>query len=100
MIILEEGNISHPQGPRCEMLLPCKALNDRHTNTTQCEKGVERKRCHLVAEDIRESAVSSFQAYGKPIDMVTYLKYMGWVLTASYDDWTADVGNLQKARKI
>ena len=31
--------------------------------------------------------------------MVTLFKYQGWVLTASYDNWSSVVGNLWKAWK-
>ena len=31
--------------------------------------------------------------------MVTYFKYLGWVLRAVDDNWPAVVGNLRKARK-
>ena len=53
MIILEEGNLPHPQFPRCEFLVPWEALNGSHTNTTQCTKGVDHKRQSLELEEIR-----------------------------------------------
>ena len=34
------------------------------------------------------------------MENVTALKYMGIVITAGGDDWTAVAGNLQKVRKI
>ena len=43
VIILEEGNLPHPQCPKCNMLVPCKALNGRHVTTAQCTKEVEWK---------------------------------------------------------
>ena len=42
----------------------------------------------------------AFQAYGRPLETVNYFKYLGWVLTASDDDWPAVVGSLRKSRKI
>ena len=39
MIILEKGNLPHPQCPRCDMLFTWRALNGRHLNTSQCTKG-------------------------------------------------------------
>ena len=41
----------------------------------------------------------AFQAYGEPLEMVMSFKYLGRVLTAGDDDWTAVSGNLQKAKK-
>ena len=47
---------------------------------------------------MRESVERSFQGYGRPLDMVTLFKYLGRVLTAADDNWTALVGDLWKAR--
>ena len=60
VVILEEGNLPHPQCPRFDMLVPWKALNGRHTNTAQFSKGAEWKRRRLAAEDMRESMVRAF----------------------------------------
>ena len=60
VIILDDGNLPHPQCPRFDMLVPCKALNGRHTNTAQFSKGAEWKRRRLAAEDMRESMVRAF----------------------------------------
>ena len=39
----------------------------------------------------------AFEAYGKPLEMVTEFKYLGRVLTASDDYWLAVVANLRNA---
>ena len=39
VIILEDGNLPHPQCPLCNILVPWKALNGRHIATAQCAKG-------------------------------------------------------------
>ena len=49
---------------------------------------------------MRERAERAFQAYDRPLTTVASFKYLGRVLTAAYDDCTAVVGNLRKARKI
>ena len=41
-----------------------------------------------------------FQAYRRPIETVTYFKYLGRVMTELENDCTEVVGNLWKARKI
>ena len=41
----------------------------------------------------------TFQAYGRPLVAVSEFKYLGRVLTASDDDWTAVVGNSSNSRK-
>ena len=99
MIILEEGNIPHLRCPRCDVLVPWKALNGQHATTALCSKGVEQKICCLEAEDMRESTERCLQAYVRPLEMVTSFKYLGQVLAASDDDWTEVVGNLRKSRK-
>ena len=39
VIILEEGNLPHPQRPRCDILVTWRALNRRHITTSLCAKG-------------------------------------------------------------
>ena len=99
VIILEEGNLPNPRCPHCNMLVPWRALNRSHLATTQCTKGEERKRRQLAEEELRESSWRTFQAYGELLETVTSFKYLGWVLTAGDDKWTAVAGNLRKARK-
>ena len=53
MIILEEGNLYHPQCPHCGMVVPWAALNVRHPNTAQCSKGEEQNWRRLAAEEIQ-----------------------------------------------
>ena len=62
VVILEEGNLPHPWCPRCDMLVPWKALNGHNLTTDQCVKVEERKRRQLVAEEMRESVERAFQA--------------------------------------
>ena len=93
VIILEEGNRPHPRCPQCD-------LNGRHPDTTKCTLGAERKRRRLAEEEFRKRTDRAFEAYGAPFENVTAFNFLGWVLTTGYDDWTAVVGNLCKARKI
>ena len=83
MIILEEGNLPHPRCPRCDMLVPWKALNGWHVTTAQCAKGAERKIRQLVEEEMQDSAERDFRAYGSPLVTVTYFKYLGRFLAAT-----------------
>ena len=53
VIILDEGNLSHPRCPLSDMLVPWKDLNGTHRCTAQCNRGVERKRRILAAEEER-----------------------------------------------
>ena len=53
----------------------------------------------MVEEELRESAERAFQAYRRPLKMVTSFKYLGRFLTVADKKWPAVVGNLWKARK-
>ena len=44
------------------------------------------------------STAVNFEAYGRPLEMVTSFKYLGRVLTELYEYWPVLVANLQKAR--
>ena len=99
VVILEEGNFSHPRCAQCNMLVPRRALNGWHPAMAQCARGVERKRRRLAEAETRESPERAFEAYREPIKNVLAFQYLGRVLTAGYDDWLAVLGNLRKAWK-
>ena len=86
VIIMEEFNLYHPQCPRCDTLVPWKDLNSRNVTNSQCAKGVEQEISWMTAEEIRESAESVFQVYGRSIEIVTSFKDLGLIMTASDDD--------------
>ena len=98
MIILEEGNLPHPRCSRCDMLVPWRALNGRHHATAMCRKGAEQKRRRMAEAELRDSTERSFEAYGKPLETVATFKYLGRVMTAGDENWTAVAGKLVKAR--
>ena len=98
VVIMEKGNLPHPQCARCNILVPRRALNSRHPATSQCARGVKRKRRRLAEAETRESLERASEAYGEPLENVTTFRYLGWVFTAGDDDWLAVVGNLGKAQ--
>ena len=51
VVILEEGNRSHPCCLCYYMFVLWTALNVRHPKTTMCVKGGERKCCWMVTEE-------------------------------------------------
>ena len=99
VVMLEEVNFPHPWCAKCDMQVPRRALNGRHPGTAQCAKGAERNRRRLAETETRENSERDFEAYGAPIESVSEFKYLGRILTATDDDWTAVVGNLRKARR-
>ena len=90
-MILEEGNLPHPQCPMCNILVQWQFLNGSHNGTVQCEKGAEQKQRLLASEEAMTVTSRSFSAYGPTLKMVTSFKYLGRVLLASDDDWPAVV---------
>ena len=99
VVMLKEGNFSHPWCAKCDMQVPRRALNGRHLGIAQCAKGAERKRRRLEETETREKSERASKAYGVPIESVSEFKYLGRILTASDDDWLAVVRNLRKARR-
>ena len=81
VIIREEGNFLHPQCPRCNILVPWKAINGRNVTSAQFAKGAERKIWRLVEEDMQESVERDFQAYSRPLETAVSFKYLRRVLT-------------------
>ena len=74
-------------------------LNGRHLGTEQCAKGAERKRRRLAETETRENLERAFHAYGQLMEAVLEFRYLGRLLTATDDDWTAVAGNINKARR-
>ena len=69
----------------CEMLVLWKTLNGTHRCTEQCTRGEERKRRRLAAEEDREVTARAFSAYGHPLEMLTFFKYLGRVISEAED---------------
>ena len=82
------------------MLVPWRALNEKHHDTTMCRSGAERKRRRMAETELQESTERAFEAYRKPIEAVPSFKYLGQIMTAGDDNWPAVAGNLVKVRKI
>ena len=61
---------------------------------------MKRKHRRLAEKKLREISERAFQAYEKSLEIVTFLKYLGRVLTAGYEDWPVVADNLRKAREI
>ena len=59
-----------------------------------CAKGLEHKIKRLREEEANASTSVAFQAYGRPLEMVTAFKYVGRVLTTSNDNWPTVVVNI------
>ena len=51
-----------------------------------------------MEDELQASMEMAFQVYIRTLDMVTLLKYLGQVLTASDGNWSVLVSDIQKAR--
>ena len=100
VVILEEGNLHHPQCPLCEILVPWSALNGMHQCIAQLKQVEEQKRQKSEAEEEREVTVRALSAYRCYLDMVTSFRYLGWVISVEYNYWPAVVRNLSRARFV
>ena len=67
------------------MLVPRRALNGRHCDIYQCDRGSKRKRRMIVEAETRESSERAFEEYGELLGSVTTFRYLGR-LTAGDDD--------------
>ena len=85
IVILEEGNRPYPRCPKCDVSVSHKPLNGR-------------KRRRLAEEEARAGTVTETTAYGTPLTPVPSFEYLGRVMSASDDEWTAVVRNLRKSR--
>ena len=100
VVILEEGNLPHPQFPLCNMLVPRRSLNGSHNITEQYKKGAEWKRWCLAVEEARAVTSKAFSAYVRLLEMVSYLKYLGRVPSAADYDCLEVVKNLVKLQTV
>ena len=41
-----------------------------------------------------------FRVYGHPLEMETYFKYLGRIISVADDNWSAVIRNLAKARAV
>ena len=82
------------------MLVTWKALNGTNRRTEQCNQGAERNRQRLEAEEEREFTERAFSAYGRPLEMVTYFRYLGRVILAADNNWPEVVKKLSRSRDI
>ena len=82
------------------MLVPWKALNGMRRHMAQCNRGVERNRYRLAAEEEKEVVAKAFNAYGIPLEMVASFKYLGRVISAADDDWPYLAKNLSWERTL
>ena len=84
----------------CNILVPWRSLNGSYKSTAHCKKGVKRKRWHLEAGEERAVTSRAFSAYGRPIDMVLFFKYLRRVPSAADYDCLEVVKNLVKLQTV
>ena len=80
---MEEVNPPHPRCPLCDIMVPWRSLNGMQRRASQCKKGADRKQRRLEAEEDRAVISRKFSAYGRPLEMVNYFRYLGRVISAA-----------------
>ena len=68
------------------MFILWEALNGRQPAMEMCAKGVEQNYRRQVEVESHMGAAAAFQEYRRPLEEVTYFRYLGRVLTASCDE--------------
>ena len=87
-------------GIPCDILVLWKNLNGTHRGTEECTRGAGQKRRRLAAEEEREVTARYFSAYRPPLDMATYFKYLGRVISATDYNWPEVAKNLARAKTV
>ena len=74
VVILEEGIHPTPRCPKCYIIITWRDLNGRYQATEMCYRGEERIWKQWREEEVRRSTAVTFQAYGRPLEAVSYFK--------------------------
>ena len=99
VLIMEEGKLNHPHCLACDTFVAWTALNCGHPMMTICVWGEEKKIQRILEEEAWEGAVTTFRDYYKPLETVSSFKYLGHLLTETYDDCMDVISKLWKAMK-
>ena len=75
-----------------------KALSGQQLAAAFFRRGTEREWRRLAEQEAQARIDSVLTAYGAPLSQVTSFKYLGKVLTADDNIWTAVVCKLRHAR--
>ena len=84
----------------CDIMVLWGSLNRMPRRTAQCRKVSERKRWRLAAEKERAVTSREVNAYGCPLDMVIYFRYLGREILAADNNWPAVVRKFSQARSV
>ena len=99
IVILNKRNRPYPWCKKCNMFVVRQALLVQQPSTDMWQRGEERKRHQLAAEEARLGTATAITVYGFPLVTVPSLKYLGRILSVSEYYWPEVVHNLRKAQK-
>ena len=97
IVILEEDNHPHPCCPACGIFMPWAEMNNSNPTTAICTQGDNRKQQWLLEEGAWAGSATVFRDYGKPLEIMLYLKYPGRLIPTTENDWPEVIVNLQKS---
>ena len=72
IVMMEEGNRTHPRFSDSGIFLPWAALNHRHPTTDLCDQGADWKRRKLSDKETHVGAATYFRSYIQPLETVIY----------------------------
>ena len=97
IVILDEGDVTYPRCPKCDMFVSQKALNNRHLLVAFCCRVEESNKCRMAEEKAREGTERLITDYSIPLSPFTSFKYLGRFLLEADNDWTELVHNLLRS---
>jgi hypothetical protein len=95
-----EGFLPLPQCNRCGLQITYMAMNGHHYGSALCRDGVARRVQHVAAECAHLSLSQTFTKYGKELERVEVIQYLGHLLAYDDNDAQAVRGNLKKVRAV
>ena len=100
LLVMEEGNHPLLKFTKCDMFVTWWELNGNHQATVMCARGAERWMKRLQDEEAGLSTTVAFEAYVRPLEMVTLFKYLSRIIRESDNDWSVVVTNLKRGRNV
>ena len=98
--IVEEGPTPFPHCERCHKQLPPQWHNNRHYQSLDCHRGIDRRRQREALQRAFEASQVSFSIDGTALASVNNMLYLGRQVTYNNSDWATLYQNLKKAQNV
>ena len=94
IVIMEEVNHPHPHCLAFDMFVSWAEINHHHPIIALCLRGSNRKRQQLADQEAWAGVATELRVHIQKMETVTYLKYLGHLLTDMDDYCPAVIVNL------